>query len=559
MINRRHFLKSTLATFTAFQFTPFSLAARELEAYLEKFEQSRSANPKRTPILQTAKLNVQDFGTKANGITLDTKSIQAAINKAAGYKTGATVVFPAGKYHTGALKLANNVHLHLEKDAILLGSTNIYDYQSTNGKVHSLLEADECYNIAISGPGTIDGRGRELALNINHLHHTGKRVEADFNYRRNRSRNRPSVIAFHHCESIKLYDINIKNGASWVQHYAGCRDLLIDNMKVESDAFWNNDGIDINDCENVRITGCFVNAADDAICLKSTTGGQFHNNHVYIADCVLRSSSNGIKFGTESMWGFTNVEIENIRVFDTYRSAIALETVDGAKLENVKINQVEAYNVGCAIFIRRGQRNRDVPANTPVGTLKNIEITNVKAHVSFLRADADYEVRGPALNNFFNPIPASITGLPDAHIENIKLENIEISYPGRANKGFAYRPADQPSLVPQERAEYPEYTMFGELPSWGLFVRHVTGLTLKNIKLTVRESDFRPAYVFTDVKQLKLNGSEISSQNEIQIALNAVDNAEFTNIYKQAANTDKIKLTHAAYLISDDSRSLALK
>lgn len=557
MINRRKFLKTSLAAFAAAQFTAFNVIARQLENYLTQFEKNRSKNPTRQPIKQTKTLNVKSFGALGNGAALDTKSIQNAINKAASYADGGTLIFPEGQYHTGSLTLKNNVHLHFEQGATLLGSTNIYDYQSHDGMVHSLLEANRCKNIAISGPGSIDGRGRELALNINDLHHRGVRVEPDFNDRRNRSRHRPSVIAFHHCEDIKLYDINIKNSAGWVQHYAGCRYLEIDNMKVESDAFWNNDGIDINDCENVKITGCFVNAADDAICLKSTTGGQFHNNHVYISDCVLRSSSNGIKFGTESMWGFTNVEIENIQVFDTYRSAIALETVDGAKLENVKINNVDAYNVGCAIFIRRGQRNRDVPVNTPVGNLKNIKISNVKAYISFLRADAEYQVRAPALNSFFNPIPASISGLPDAHVENVILENIEISYPGRANKGFAYRPADLPDLVPQERAEYPEYTMFGELPAWGLFVRHVTGLKMNNIKLVAREADFRPAYVFNDVQNLTLNKSDILSTNNTQVVCNKVVQVKISEVkgLNKAGNLES--LSRNVLKIDEQSRQVS--
>ncbi|MDP5129773.1 MAG: glycosyl hydrolase family 28 protein [Paraglaciecola sp.] len=520
-LNRRGFIKTSLAAFSASYFASFSINAKQLESYWRQFQQSR--HPSQRPIINTGKrLDVRDFGAKGDGKTKDTKAIQAAIDEVVKSEQPGTVCLSAGVYLSGSLRLGSQVNLQIDKQAMLLGSTDIQDYEDAQGNILALLAGDHCESVSISGEGTIDGQGRQLALNINRLHHAGKRVEADFNERRNRSRHRPNVVALHHCQKIKIYDVTIKNGASWVQHYAACQDVMIDNIVVDSDAFWNNDGIDINDCRNVRITGCFVNAADDAICLKSTTGGEFHNDKVYIGNCVMRSSSNGIKFGTESMHGFTNVTIENIRVFDTYRSAIALETVDGAKLENVHIDGVEASNVGCAIFIRLGQRNRDVPQNTPLGTLKNVVIKNLKAEISASRADEDYEVRGPGLNTFFNPIPSSITGLPDAAVENIRLENIDITYPGRANKGLAYRPYDQLFLVPQERDAYPEYTMFGELPAWGLYIRHAKNVELINITLRANEADFRPAFVFDDVTGLMLKQSEIHAQNDKHLILHDV-------------------------------------
>lgn len=544
MLNRRSFLKTSLACFATAYLAPLAVWAGQLQHYETDFMKNRRAG-KRQSLKQKQTLTIRDFGAKGDGRRDETQALQSAIDKATALEHGGAVLVPAGVYLIGAVQLKSGVDLVLEQGATLLGSVDISHYYDAKGQLQALLYAEHANQISISGAGTIDGRGRDLALAINELHHSGQRVEADFNYWRNRSNHRPNVLAFHHCQQLKIYDITIKNGASWVQHYAACTDLHIDNIKVDSDSFWNNDGIDINDCKKVQITGCFINSADDAICLKSTMGkGQF-NEDIYIADCVLRSSANGVKFGTESQGGVRKVRIKNIKVFDTYRSAIALETVDGAFLEDIEVNGVEASHVGCAIFIRLGQRNMHVAKDTPVGVLRHVLIKNVKASIAFDRADLDYQVRGPALNAFFNPIPASMTGLPDAKLEDIQLENIEISYPGRANKGIAYRPYHQLFLVPQEREAYPEYSMFGELPAWGLYVRHVKGLTIKGLKLSTRAEDFRPALVFDDVTGLNLQQASLSGDNRPILVMQQVPEPHFSELWGQNSSGEKVALTTA--------------
>lgn len=544
MFSRRMFLKTTLACFAAVYLAPASTWASQLAQYENEFKKSRRAG-KRQALEHKATLNLRDFGAKGDGLQQDTEALQSAINKASSLTDGGRVLVPAGSYLIGAVQLKSGVDLVLEQDATLIGSLDITSYYDETGKLQALLYADNASQMSISGAGTIDGRGRELSLIINEMHHSGQRVEADFNHWRNRSNHRPSILAFHHCQQLKIYDIQIKNAASWVQHYAACTDLHIDNIRVDSDCYWNNDGIDINDCKKVQITGCFINSADDAICLKSTMGPGEFNEDIYISDCVLRSSANGLKFGTESQGGFRNVRIKNIKVFDTYRAAIALETVDGAFLEDVEVDGVDASHVGCAIFIRLGQRNMDVAKDTAVGLLRRVYIKNVRATIAFDRADVDYEVRGPALNAFFNPIPASVTGLPDAKLEDIQLENINISYPGRANKGIAYRPYHQLFLVPQERDAYPEYSMFGELPAWGLYVRHVKGLKIKGLTLSTRAADFRPALVFDDVIGLKLQQASLTGDNRPILVMQQVPEPGFSELWGQNSLGQKVALTTA--------------
>ena len=418
--------------------------------------------------------NVLQQGVVGDGKTLNTKSLQSAIDTLHA-KGGGQLHFPAGRYLTGSLQLKSNVTLYLEKEAVLLGSTSPYDYPgfSTEKELkvnndhfdQALIYAEGAENIGITGEGCIDGQGRELALTIDSLH-------------------------------------------------------------VENRAYWNNDGIDISDCKDVRISNCFINSADDGICLKSHNRGAW-NDRVSISNCHIISSASAIKFGTESLGGFKNVTIDNIRIKDTFRSAIAIESVDGAEIENVQVSNVHAVNTGNAIFIRLGHRSGEQP-----GYLRNVTIKDVYVEVPFGRPDINYDLRGPAVTFFHNPFPSSISGIPGHDIENVKLENIEIVYPGRATRGMAYMSVSRLKDVPENEKGYPEFTMFEELPSWGFYVRHVKGIQMHNVKLRLQEDDFRPAFVFDRVSDVRLSdislpenkksGQVVLRQTSLQSADNAV-------------------------------------
>lgn len=178
----------------------------------------------------------------------------------------------------------------------------------------------------------------------------------------------------------------------------------------------------------------------------------------------------------------------------------ALIYADGAAIENIRVSNIHAVNTGNAIFIRLGHRSGEAP-----GYVRNVSIRNLYAEIPFGRPDIDYDLRGPALPFFHNPFPSSISGIPGHDIENVTLENIEIVYPGRASKGMAYISLSRLADVPENVDGYPEFSMFGELPAWGFYVRHVSGLTLKGITLHLREDDYRPAFVFDRVSRLNLS------------------------------------------------------
>jgi polygalacturonase len=477
--------------------------------------------------------NIVDYGAVPNGITNNTKAIQSAIDAASKNK-GGKVIFPKGRFLAGSIEMKSDVSLYLEEGAVLLGSTDPNDYKVMNNEGHpvspkkdddsqlALLLAHKANNISLSGKGLIDGQGRELALNIDSLYHAGVLKDPNYDNRNSRPSEtvRPKLFRFSECEQVKIVDLTIKNAACWGLSFVLCSNLFINNITLTNRAYWNNDGMDITDCRNVSITNCNIDAADDGICLKSYYPG-YSNDSIYIADCTIRSSASAVKFGTASYGGFKNVIIKNIKIFDTFRSAIALECVDGGVIENITISNINAVNTGNAIFIRLGHRDGQTP-----GIVKNIIIKDVKVQVPFGRPDIDYDMRGPEVDFFHNPFPSSIVGIPGNNIENVILENIEISYPGRASKGMAYIPLTRLNQVPEKEKNYPEFSMFGELPAWGFYVGHANGLSFKNIKLTLANEDFRPAFIFDDVQDLKMEKIKMPESGKKQIILYKTNNQQ---------------------------------
>ncbi|NNE13636.1 MAG: glycoside hydrolase family 28 protein [Saprospiraceae bacterium] len=455
--------------------------------------------------------NIVDYGAKPDGVTLNTSAIQKAIDQAH-LEKGGRVIVPTGHFLTGSFTLKSNVELHLTSDAVLLSSTHFEHHKVVEGSYQrSIIMSSYQDNISITGSGTIDGQGLETALRTDSLFTAGVLDQKYYNHIEHRPRfyMRPMLIVFMKCTNIVIRDIHLIDGASWIQHYDRCENLTISGITVNSDAYWNNDGIDISDSKNVYLTDSHFDSSDDGICLKSHFDDEMLEN-VIIENCSVRSSASAVKFGTKSLGGFKNVTIKNIKVYDTFRSAIAIESVDGGDLENILIDSLEATNTGNAIFIKLGHREED----KKYATLKNVTIKNVKVQVAFERPDYAYNIRGPALAIFHNIFPSSITGLPGHDIENVRLENIEITYPGRGHKGMAYVPLTQLDNIPENAKIYPEFHMFGELPAWGFYVRHVNGLVMENVSLTIQNPDYRNAFILDDVKHVNINDTTINGDNK---------------------------------------------
>ena len=438
-----------------------------------------------------AALDIRDFGAVGDGVTMCTQAVQRAIDKACIH--GNTVNVPSGRFLCGTIHLKSHVDLHLDQGAVILGSTKRHDYD--HGVWYSLLMAANVHDFAITGTGTIDDQGAELAKDVLHMVDTGEIKIPPKGWRPSEIE-RPEIIEFTDCQQFRVEGVAIKNSCCWVQTYRNCTDLTIAHISVDSKTYWNNDGIDLVDCKNAAVTDCDVDCGDDGICLKSDRPTATCDN-ISIKNCRIRSSASAIKFGTASHGGFRNIRIDGISVRDTFRSAVALESVDGGTLENVEVSNVKATHTGNAFFIRLGHRNRRVPP----GRVRHIVLRNFEVEIPAGRPDFGYPFKGPQFTEPHNLEPSSIVGHTEQPIEDVRLENIRIHTAAGGSKSIASANVFQ---VPERATDYPEFTMFGELPAWALYIRHARGITIKNLTVIADKPDYRPPFVTSDVVGLNV-------------------------------------------------------
>ena len=453
---------------------------------------------------------ITDYGAVGDGITLNSMAIQATIDTA--YASGGgRVVIPAGKFVTGTLYLKTGVTLHLDSGAVLLGSLNPFDYvKDSIVRWTSMLFAIGQKNIEVTGMGTIDGRGWEVANRMVQYIHLGL-VNDPLKYDRPGAENRPEIIHFRRCENVTISGVTLRNPASWCQQYDQCRNLAIVGVNVDAKCYWNNDGLDVVDCRDVLIRNCHIDASDDAYCFKSHSRDGLSEN-VTVEHCFGRSSANGIKFGTATRGKFRNFRFRDITIRDTYRSAITVASVDGSQIEDIIFDSIHAYNTGNPIFLRLSHRNCGLNQQP---YLRNVLISNSTFEVPFDKPDAGYSYEGPVEDQPRNISPASIVGCPGQHISGIALENVEFCFPGRSDTTYAYFPATPEAIaaLPEREKQYPEFSMWKELPAWGLFIRHADSILLRNVRFTLKEHDYRPAIVSDDVDHLTLNQVDIQNSN----------------------------------------------
>jgi len=420
--------------------------------------------------------NVRAQGARGDGEQLDTRALQAAID-ACGAAGGGTVYFPPGRYLTGGLRLRSGVHLQLEAGALLLGSKRLEDFPITtprfrsytdNYTERSLLYGEGLENVGIHGTGTIDGQGAAY--------------EGPYKVR-------PYLIRIVSSRRASVTGVTIRDSPMWVQHYLACDDVLIHGVTVHSRVNHNNDGIDIDCCRRVTISDCNIWSGDDAIVLKSTA--ERPTRDVAITNCVLSSHCNAFKLGTESNGGFENITLSNCSIYETRLTGIALELVDGGSLDGDSIANVTMREVANPLFIRLGNRARPFTAGKAVqgaGVLRNVSINGVTATGA-------------------NTTGCAISGIPGHRIENLSIENVSIEYAG----GVSTAPED----APEQEAEYPEYKMFGALPAYGIFLRHASGVRLRNVRTRTVKPDPRPALVGDDVVEFELRDSSLAATGSV--------------------------------------------
>jgi len=442
--------------------------------------------------------NIKTFGAIGDGVAMDTNAIQDAID--AVYDAGGGIVrVPSGEFQIGTIELKSNVTLSLDFGAQLLGSIDHSDYTTEGldnpreGGPHCLIYANGATNIAIEGLGVIDGRG----------------TPENFPRRRSGGRNRglrPRLLRMVNCDGLRFSGVTWKRPAFWGLHLIDCRNIVFDAVTIRfRNNNFNNDGIDLDGCEKVRIQNCDIDSGDDAICLKSSKNPC---RNIVVHSCRVSSNTAALKFGTSSRGGFIDVKVTNCYFHDCPMGAIKLQLVDGGRLENVDISRIVMQEVGCPLFIRLGDRGStfggDDTEKPPVGTLKNVRISDVFAQVTiedrtkatraaYKNLDAEDAV-GITDREKSKAGPIMLTGIPGHYVENVTLQNVTISFPGHGTNEDAKR------TIPEDVDRYPEQFFFGVLPSWGAYIRHARNIELINVELQTRMPDARKRLHLEDVE-----------------------------------------------------------
>ncbi|WEK19969.1 MAG: glycosyl hydrolase family 28 protein [Candidatus Pedobacter colombiensis] len=446
---------------------------------------------------------ITKFGAKGDGVTINTKAIQKAIDACT--QEGGTVIIPAGSFLSGTLYLKSNVTLFLEKGATIFGSTKPEDYPANSptsvvcGDTHSgngkskanraLIYAESQQNIAIAGEGTINGNGGDPVYQ-----------------KGDNGSDRPKLLFFISCNNVAVKDVFLTNSAFWMQDYLGCDGVIIHGIRVLNHSNWNQDGIDI-DSKNVVISDCIIDSDDDGICLKSYIDDKVVEN-VTITNCVISTNCNAIKFGTPGVGGFKNITISNCSVnaskFSNFRnwtkryknitadpsmvSGISLECADGGAVENIMINNITMKGTQTPIFVKISNRQSLNKDQAKKGSMRNVMISNIIAEVHSGRT-------------------SSITAYPGTYVENVKLHHMIFDVVSTATR----EGADQP--VKENEGGYPSTHMLGEVsPANGFYVRHVKGITIEDVQINLFGNDTRYPIVFDDTEYGTVKGVSVKNK-----------------------------------------------
>jgi polygalacturonase len=444
--------------------------------------------------------SARQFGAKGDGASIDSGSINRAIDAAAS-AGGGTVLVPAGVYLCYSIRLKSKVGLHLDHGAVILAAPTPVDGMASGGYDeaepqgawepyqdyghnhwhNSLIWGEGLDGVSITGPGLIWGKGLSRGWDKE----PGRPDTT-----------KPGVgnkaIALKNCRNVLLRDFKILEGGWFGILATGVDNLTIDNLTIDT----NRDGMDIDCCRNVRVSNCTVNSPwDDAICPKSSfaLGYARPTENVTITNCYVTGGyelgsvldgtwkpnsglkwapTGRIKLGTESNGGFRNVTVSNC-VFESCQG-FALESEDGAVVEDITFTGITMRDIRSApLFLRLGTRMRG-PGDAKPGTMRRVILSNITSSGA-------------------SKLPSILSGVPGHAIEDIKIGDVFLEQVGGGT-------AEMAALDPEEReAAYPDPFMFGNLPATGLFARHVRNLEIANVEIATREPDARPAFWLKDV------------------------------------------------------------
>lgn len=400
------------------------------------------------PTFPESEFVITDFGARSGGEVKNTQAIVAAI-EACVEAGGGRVVVPEGLWLTGAIHLQSNVELHLEHGSVLrfskepedylpvvftrVGGVELYNYSS-------LIYARDAENIAITGPGELDGQGLSWASWKEKETNKAFRMAAagipaeERVFGTRESAVRPSFINFVNCRNILLEGFTIGSGPNWTIHPIYSENIIIRRVTVDT---WgpNNDGIDVDSCRNVLIEHCRFNTEDDCVVLKSGYNEDGRRvarptENVIMRHCTSNRGHGGLVIGSEMSGDVRNVFMHDCSFDGTDRAVRIKSRRDrGGVVEDVYVEDLMVKDMQREVVILNmaysADRSRVMDNAPPV--FRNIRVSRVVA----LGAPEAIRVQGledsPIENLLFEDIVVrSEEGIFLSHAKGVQLRNVTV-------------------------------------------------------------------------------------------------------------------------------------
>ncbi|MBN1360603.1 MAG: glycoside hydrolase family 28 protein [Sedimentisphaerales bacterium] len=400
------------------------------------------------------RFTITDHGAVGDGQTVNTKAIQAAIDKCAS-DGGGTVVVPAGTFLSGAVFFKQGVNLHVEADGMLKGTTHMADYKLVQTRwegeeriwVSALVNVFGTTGFRLTGPGTIDGSG-----DVWH-YRPGRRGDAETNLPTAigpahqgppslgpegglspapespayelcpvdlPAYARPRLIAIQNCRDVLVENLTIRNQSSWGLFVLYSQDVEIHDLTIRAVHYIpSSDGIDIDSSRDVHITNVDIDVNDDCIAIKSGKDEDGRRvgrpvEDVLIEKCRFRYGHGGVSMGSEMSGGIRNVEIRNSIMDSDNWAPIRFKSQPsrGGVVENITYRDIQLNDTRKAFEFNMAWRMvNPKPPSDPLPVVRNVSIINVSGTTDLV---------------------GDMHGLDDSPIRNVTFENCNI----KATRGF---------------------------------------------------------------------------------------------------------------------------
>ncbi len=425
-----------------------------------------------SPHFKRDTFNIVNYGAIADGMTLNSAAINKTIDECA-KQGGGTVLIPQGSYVTGPIIMKSNINLHLAKGALVIFSSDFNQYplvvSSFEGvdaaRCQSPVVAENLENIAITGPGIINGNGyywrpikkekltesqwknhqrdyggvltadkkmwysSEKALKGSLTNNIGKLTEgktlADFEDVKDFLR--PNMIRIYQCKNILIEDVTFENSPAWTTHLMMSEHITLKNLKVKNPWYGTNtDALDLESCKNALVEGCNFDTGDDGITIKSGRDAEgrkrgMPTQDIIVNNCTVYHSHGGFVVGSEMSGGANNLFISNC-TFIGSDIGLRFKTTRGRGgiVENVYVNHVNMKDIPAeAILFDMYYAAKDPVVlagekrEPPVVEFKTVDETTPQFRNFYFR---NITCNGAAKGIF-------VRGIPEMHVKNVLIEN----------------------------------------------------------------------------------------------------------------------------------------